>query len=417
MIWLVLGACNGPDADTLAVDATLATAVPTVATLSWDGGPATVRYGIQGGELDHTIEADGEVQLLGLKADTTYVFEVDTDDASGGALVKTGNVSNSLPGLNVEGTPALEDGYFVTTFLSTVSAAAILDADGDLVWWWLDERPDIQVARAELMLDGSGVVLGVSTNDPTATERYTELIEVSWDGSTTNTIQAADYHHDFFQVSDGVYAYQALTSIEDNGRDVLGDLVVQVDRDGNTTELWNAFDDFPFDAEYADDERRKYWHHANAMDADGDGFLFSMRNLNTIARIDGAGELDWAIGEFGDLTIEGEKPHTVNQHQFQRLDDGLVVFDNGSTADADSRVVEYAIDLDAGTAEEVWVYRPDPTLYNYALGSVARVDDITLISWTTAGRIEQVSADGELLWEFYTDIGAGVGYAEWVPSL
>ena len=142
-----------------------------------------------------------------------------------------------------------------------------------------------------------------------------------------------------------------------------------------------------------------------------------MRNLNTIACIDADGQLDWALGEFGDLAIEGEKAHPVNQHQFDAIDGGLLVFDNGSTEEADSRVVEYAIDLEGGTAEEVWVYRPDPTLYNYALGSVVRIDDTTLVSWTTAGRIEQVSPEGELLWELYTDIGAGVGYTEWVPSL
>jgi len=417
LLAIILGACTGPDEDALVVEATPAEAIGTVVTVTWDAGPATVRYGVQGGELSHSVEGDGEVTLIGLKADTTYLIDVDAEGVTGGTSVTTEPPPNAIPGLNVGGEPALGDGFFVTTFLSSTSAAAILDQDGDLVWWWPDERSDIQLARAELLADGSGVVFGVSTNNPQAEERYTELIEVSWDGTSVNTIQVPDYHHDFVQLGDGEYAYQALTTETVGEREVLGDLLMRVDREGNTTEIWNAFDDFPFDAEYADDERKKYWHHANAMDRNDDGYLFSMRNLNTIARITDAGELDWALGEFGDFAIEGEKEHTVNQHQFDAVDGGLVIFDNGSTAEADSRVVEYALDLDGGTAEEVWVYRPDPTLYNYALGSAQRVDDITVVSFTTAGRIEQVDADGTLAWELYTDIGAGVGYTEWVSSL
>ena len=48
-------------------------------------------------------------------------------------------------------------------------------------------------------------------------------------------------------------------------------------------------------------------------------------------------------------------------HMSHRWNDGILVFDNGyHTSPAQSRVVEYAIDEELGTYEQVWEY-PDPS--------------------------------------------------------
>lgn len=425
MLYVLMLACRGPGQDgTLEIDAQVVDAIPTVVDVTWDGGPATVSYGLRG-ELDRTTTGDGAAQLIGLKAGTQYVIEVTLDDGtdSGGAVVETGSLPNELPSVSVveHGDGFLTDGFFVTTALSATSAAIVLDADGDIVWWALDDRSNIQLARAERMLDGTGIVYGVSTNDPTAQERFEELIELSWDHSQELVIQAPEYHHDFVQLDDGEYAYQALTSISTEAGTTMGDLILTIDRSGEGSQIWNGFDDFPFDAEYADKERERYWHHANAMDVDRDArtLTVSMRNLNTITQLDlDTQQVLWSLGEFGDYDITGERDHTHQQHQFELLDGGILIFDNGTSEMLDSRVVEYALDDVQGTAEEVWTYRTDPSLFNYALGAVDRLDDgNTLVTWSTGGQIEQVAPDGELLWRLNADIGAAFGYTQYLESL
>ena len=420
---LVLAACRPTGDGSLEVEATPVEAIPTVVDLTWDGGPATVSYGLAGA-LDRVTTGDGHAQLIGLKADTAYLFEVVLEDGtSGGGAFETGSLPVALPtsSLIEHADGYVTDGFFVTTALSATSAAIVMDADGDIVWWALDDRSNIQLARADLMLDGSGIVYGVSTNDPTAEDRVYELVEMPWDHSDPLVLEAPDYHHDFVQLDDGVYAYQALTSIETDAGTTMGDLIMTVDRDHVHGELWNGFDDFPFDAEYADKERERYWHHANAMDYDPaeNALTISLRNLNTLTQLDlDTGEINWSLGEFGDFDITGERDHTYQQHQFQLIDGGVVMFDNGTSDMLDSRVVEYALDFDAWTADEVWTYRTDPVLFNYALGAVERLDSgNTLITWSTAGRIDQVAADGTLLWQLNADIGAAFGYTHYVETL
>ncbi|MCP4809100.1 MAG: hypothetical protein GY913_13215 [Proteobacteria bacterium] len=73
---------------------------------------------------------------------------------------------------------------------------------------------------------------------------------------------------------------------------------------------------------------------------------------------------------------------------------------------------------DVETAEQVWDYWGDEDLYSFGLGSVQRVDgDHTMVTWSTAGRVEEVDADGELVWRLETDLGTGVGYTTWLPNL
>jgi hypothetical protein len=44
-------------------------------------------------------------------------------------------------------------------------------------------------------------------------------------------------------------------------------------------------------------------------------------------------------------------------------------------------------------------------------------DGATFINWSTAGRLELVSAEGELLWSLATELGYAFGYGTPVPTL
>jgi hypothetical protein len=52
------------------------------------------------------------------------------------------------------------------------------------------------------------------------------------------------------------------------------------------------------------------------------------------------------------------------------------------------------------------------------MGDVTRTpDDTTLVTWATAGRIEEVDADGEVLRAYQLDIGAAFGYTTALDTL
>jgi len=100
------------------------------------------------------------------------------------------------------------------------------------------------------------------------------------------------------------------------------------------------------------------------------------------------------------------------------VDDGLLVFNNGSEGQYHSAVYEYAVDLEAREAERTWGYSSQPPLYCYAMEDVTRLEtDDTLITWSTAGQIDQVTPEGEVVWSLNTSLGAGLGYTDWVDSL
>ena len=100
------------------------------------------------------------------------------------------------------------------------------------------------------------------------------------------------------------------------------------------------------------------------------------------------------------------------------VEGGLLVHDNGSPDTASSRAAEYALDANGGTAELVWEYFPDPAYSNYALGDVSRLPSgHTLVTWGMAGQVDEVDADGALVWRLNVELGAGIGYTTWLEQL
>ncbi len=92
---------------------------------------------------------------------------------------------------------------------------------------------------------------------------------------------------------------------------VLGDVIVDIDPNGNPDWVWNAFDHLdvtrvPWPAQFPD------WTHSNAMlysSTDGN-LLLSVRHQNWIIKIDyhdatGTGNILWRLGKGGDFTLNG----------------------------------------------------------------------------------------------------------------
>jgi hypothetical protein len=140
--------------------------------------------------------------------------------------------------------------------------------------------------------------------------------------------------------------------------------------------------------------------HANAIRIiDGDipgfcqkgNFLVSIRELDTVAVIN-----------VTDMRIVWEwgPGHLEYQHNSTLLENGhILIFDNG-TRRGFSRVIE----IDPLSNEVVWEYRGDPveTFYSPRRGGAQRLPNgNTLITESDSGRVFEVTAEGEVAWEFF----------------
>jgi hypothetical protein len=174
---------------------------------------------------------------------------------------------------------------------------------------------------------------------------------------------------------------------------IVGDVVAELSPDGDVIQTWpmsGMFDPAqvpgsemciqgqllaPPNWFYPESSPTRDWTHANAIELheDENFMLVSSRHLDQVVAVryhdddDGpAGEVLWTLGVNGSLALDGEP--TYHQHAMELHDDGtLVVYDNGNmrpgtvvgggTAPPFSRAVAYQLDVEAGTATQLWEHR------------------------------------------------------------
>jgi hypothetical protein len=442
----------------VAFDLNLATIVPTVATVGWSSGAdivdaAWLEYGLAD-DFDKvlTLPLDGSDSfLVGLKGGRTYqarvVVEQDGSTSTSDVLdFETGSPPSELSEVSVEvlDATAASDGYLVTTHFAGPAMAVILDTDGDYVWWYAPPEissgsspTSVPLSRASLSADGQSVILwglnarssaGKDQPDPKKTTGQM-LVQVALDGTSEKSIPLEDGHHDFAVLPDGTIAY--LEYDQENKDDLEGDRIVELRPDGEKTEVWTFADHFGQEKEMGATGPGQSWSHANGLDyvEEEDAYYLSSLGFDCIVKIDrSSGTAEWVIGgRQSDFKPDsepenepGSEPETYfeRQHQFQRLDDGIVIFNNGGEDTYSSEVVELVLDVENMTMEEVWSYTPDPEIYTFALGEVQRLDSgNTFATFSTQGQIDEIDPDGQLVWRLQMSLGGALGYATFVESL
>jgi hypothetical protein len=382
--------------------------------------PAT----IAGNELSAT--------LIGLKADTEYTIEISasldgTDHRSDPQTFVTGYAPSSIPDMNLteHADGSERTGFLVTSVIKTTSMAIILDQDLDMVWWHVPEAEECVISRVVLTRDRSSVLYLVELPADETTPWKNELVRVSLDGTEMSRQRVDGAHHDFVELPDGTVALLTRDERLLDGEPVIADAIVELLPSGDELTVWSAWDDFLPDPDWADQliDANMGWSHANALDYDEatDSYLVGLRALDAIVSVSrDSGELQWQVGgELSDYQMaQSAGKWFAKQHQFELLDGGLLLFDNGHTQDYDSRVVEYSLEPETGEAVESWSYHAHPALYSPVLGDVMRTrDGGTLITWGAAGLLHEVSPDGELRWSLALDYGGGLGYTTPVDKL
>lgn len=418
---LSLAACGPGGVDAAFPTATLAEFVPTVVEVRWQTAEPSrgfVQFNVVGEPVRETpLEPAATTEhsrtLLGLPVDSEVEFTV-LDEA--GPLgepgrVSTGSVPASWASFSTTGEPSWE-GFMAFGVAGAMADLMIVDVQGRPVWWWTDGSAEAEVIRAFPSADGTGMYASVGGTVP---GEAGTIVLTDWFAGTQRSVAVDDFSHDFVEREDGGLAALTYVHHDDaSGKDCLSEAVTEFDFDGASEHVWDAWDSFSGRTATCD-SYIEGWTHANALDWDESRqrYTVGLRNLNTIITFDRAtGEEVWSVGDFGSIGFVDPAEAFVWQHQFELLDDDrLLVFDNGSSNASASRVVELSVDAEAGVAETVWSHAPEPALYVYALGDVRRLPSgNTLIDWSTAGRVEEVSPEGETVWRLDVEMGAGFGY-------
>lgn len=191
--------------------------------------------------------------------------------------------------------------------------------------------------------------------------------------------------------------------------EVIGDVVAEVALDGTVVQEWHLLDildpyRFCYGSRRTTAVNREWpdsndWAHANcaAYDARDDSILVSLRTQDCIVKFGRrTGDLKWILGThknwrapWSDALLEPKGPleWQYHQHDCSITPAGTVLcFDNGNhravpfdppmpDAECYSRAVEFAVDEEAGTVEQVWSFgdRPEDRLFACFQGGALRL--------------------------------------------
>ena len=281
------------------------------------------------------------------------------------------------------------------------SGARLIDMQGQLVHEWRTSRKG-QWQHAELLRNGDVIVI---VKDKRLT-RYDK---------DSNEIWSIDgrFHHDLWIVDDEIYVLSRVAKKQEYvhpASTVVVDLIeVRSIEDGalkrriSIPETLDKSDYaflLPSIAHYRTTSKKNeldilHTNHVEVFDgwlahrhpiyAKGN-ILISMRNINTIAILDGHTlEVLWVWGP----------TNLTYQHHPTLLKNGnILLFDNGSKQ---SRVIE----IDPLSGRIVWWYKPGDSFFSATRGSNQRLPNgNTLITESDTGYVLEVSPKREVVWKF-----------------
>lgn len=424
LLWL--GACttNGM------LDVEVVEGPGTALRVSWNTAEAStgeIRWGE--GEDDVVATSEGtqhRAVIVGLAPNVDVTFDI-TGNAGGVELIPaevsytTAAAPPLLPSLTVTGQLA-EPLWFVTALASSPPGAAIYSSEGTPAWWRLYGSDPLSITDAQLALDGRSILYNRFTPgeslEAQGGEAPSELVREYLDGHPEEVIATHNQHHAFAQLPDGTITFIVYDIREVEGESVRGDALVERAADGTETTLWSTWDTFSY--EPGTDLAGVGWTHCNSVswNAEEEAYYVSVRNLNAIVKLSRSGERIWTFGGItSDFEIVDDEG-TVHQHRVRGEDGGtgLLVFDNGGAAMLGSRVVRYALDLQAMTATAR--VEANEGVYSYSLGDVQRLTDGGMwVSWGSGGEVTVQGEDGEAAVTMAADLGSVFGFGSVIPDL
>jgi len=299
------------------------------------------------------------------------------------------------------------------------TAVTILNAQGEIVWYYTDER-HLDFYRARLSVDGKSLLYNAAkvSGAPSAAS---ELVRIALDGSDTSSIPVPLLAHDFVEHPDGTLAAIAFEDRDFEGSPLRGNKIVEIATDGTQRTVWSAWDCFD-PAVIKGDNPEQGWTFANALDYDpvADVYYLGLRNFSSITKIHRQTRAcEWVLGlGASTFSFAPGSARFLHQHQFQVRGDRILVMDNDGATGNESRVLEYALDVENHLATQVWSYVANPSVYTFVLGEPQRFDDgSTFINWSAAGQMERLDPAGTSVWKLNTGAAYAFGFHTLADSL
>jgi hypothetical protein len=379
----------------------LSSAIPTVGIVTWSAdlagiteariefGP-TNAYGITAPV--NLAQPSYRTLLLGMKASRTYHFRIvaraGQSECAGPDQTLTTGALTGVPTINrtTNDAGALAGGYLVGS-ISQTGSSFILDADGDVVWWFASGS----ASRAQMSYDGQFMWF-LATNQGGGSPN---VRRVAMDGTGLEMhSEFGDAHHDIVVLPDesvGFFQYYM------NGRDRL----MERSPDGMVHQI--------VDVPTAHGGVTN--NHSNSIQyyAPDDSYTFSDLDQNCYVKVSRQGQVAWVLGgSTSDFTGPGATWTREHGHHLI-APNRLLFFNNGSNG---SRAVirEVTLDLTAMTATGSWQY--EGNLTSNTLGDTQRLwNGNTLATYSNAGTIHEVNPTGELLQSLSFSANGGIGYS------
>lgn len=383
-------------------------------------------------------EAEQEAILLGIVPNSAFTWEIFVSDASGDRCVASGAATNgALPaGVPAVTATAGADASPGLTLVPALSGSAggdnwllMFDEAGRVVWAYAASEAisgDAALMTAAFSRDGTGVLFNGQAE---SAESDGWIAKVGFDGSVQVVATVTGIHTDFAEMRDGRIAALTWEVRQQGDARLLGDHITVIDAAGEATSIWNSFDSIPFiEGEtwvpgfYPPDATVVDWSHVNSISWDeaSDDLVVTMTAQSGLARVDaqtGETELLYGIdiGAFGSSPGLTEAPHSA-----EILENGnVLVFNRGDFFDDPagtcSWAAELGFDVEGGVATELHRWDGEECTLVTFLGQAHRLPgDVTLLDWTSAGRLDQLSADDETLWSVSLAVGHAFGYADFL---
>ena len=289
--------------------------------------------------------------------------------------------------------------------------ADLLDADGRIVHQW---RHPEGIQHLKWLPNGHLLVQTLPPESAEGAERIGgcagALVELDHDSNVVWEHRDVYMHHDYQRLDSGntlIIRWAKLpadvaarvkgghTAAADPEW-MWGDMIREIDAAGATLREWRSWEHLSTDHHVKCPlESRKEWTHLNSIELTPTGdWLVSFRLTSTLAIIDGTtGDVRWRWGA-------GVLSH---QHHATWLDNGhILVFDNGCHR-LEAPSFSQLLEVDPATKEIAWTYKAEPivSFYSFMISGAERLPNgNTLITEGASGRIFEITAEGETVWEY-----------------
>jgi len=370
----------------------------TIGIVTWsvDVAPlasAHIEFGLDGSygmtALVDLSAAGYRTLLLGMKPSRTYHFRIVASDgtatfASGDYTVATGPPTSlvNVTSFNVIDAAARQRGFIIASHRTNSTVAFILDADGDVVWWF-GGGPN-GIARARMSEDGKNMWIAIAGNTGAP------LVRVRMDGLETQSYANVTAAHDITPIGGATMAY-----LDYGEKDCQS--IFEIDPGGTASEVFESTG--VVSSSNCHGNALRYSKKENV-------YTFS-DHMTDVFVVDRSGAVLWRLGQ---RVSGGNAAWGGAQHGHQLLDDGVLIFANNGAGTNASQAIEYALD---GTERRRFASGG----YTANLGDVQRLPGgNTLITYSNQSLIQEVDGNGKVVLEIKV-AGSSLAYSLWLTDL